>query len=120
MLRKLMMDPYLEKTSLKGGKFVVVRNGEAGVSWDAEGCKDMSYLLEKHEVEQDETSIKATWTAIAVNELLDCSIHIAISIIWPTSSASVRRSCITYWKFLEHLHVLEESTGNFDNLIQFD
>jgi hypothetical protein len=60
MLRKLMMDPYLEKTSLKGGKFVVVRNGEAGVSWDAEGCKDMSYLLEKHEVEQDETSIKAT------------------------------------------------------------
>jgi hypothetical protein len=58
MLRKLMMDPYLEKASLKGGKFVVVRNGEAGESWDVEGCKDMSYLLEKSGAEQDETLIK--------------------------------------------------------------
>jgi hypothetical protein len=61
MLRKLLMDPYLEKVTLKGGRFSVVSTGFEGMGgnvWDLEGCEDLSYLLGKTGDEQDKTLIK--------------------------------------------------------------
>jgi hypothetical protein len=61
MLRKLLMDPYLEKVTLKGGRFSVVSTGVEGMGgnvWDLEGCEDISYLLGKAGDEQDKTLIK--------------------------------------------------------------
>lgn len=60
MLRKLLMDPYLEKVTLKGGRFSVISTvveGMGGDVWDLEGCEDISYLLAKAGDEQDKTLI---------------------------------------------------------------
>lgn len=56
-----MLDPYLEKASLKRGKFSTGSNGkvrERWDGWDLEVCEDLTYLLEKPGFKEDENVIK--------------------------------------------------------------
>jgi len=58
MLRRVLRDPYLERANLKAGRLAMVRGGDAGEIWDLERCEDVTWLLEKHGFDQDETSRK--------------------------------------------------------------
>jgi hypothetical protein len=54
-LKRVLRDPYLEKATLKAGKFIIVSNEGEGQSWGLDKWTDISSLLDNAE---DETLIK--------------------------------------------------------------